>query len=227
MNILLCFPSLKEQQLFGDFSLKNSKFYWEGDKLNHPDFTIDTLLSGIGKTETTYKIQDYLSKNPIDLVFLVGVAGGSSELNLGDAFVVPLEEEMDQGVWVDGMFQTVFDLGLASADSFPYADGKLATEMPEVYWKKLPQQNGITVSGLLDDPEWSEARMDLATAKIESMEGSAFYYATKMLCVPSLEIRGISNHVGIRDKSLWKIEDAMNTASKLLYELLDKINHEI
>ncbi len=227
MNILLCFPSAGEEELFRSQELGEGDFYWEDAELRHSRFQLSIVRSGIGKTETSYHLTHQLMQQSVDLVFLLGVAGGSPDLALGSAHVVPQQVEIDLGAWEDGLFRSVFDLGLESADHFPYSAGVLQTEMPQQYWGSQSQHKGVTVSSIVDDPEWSAARLDLAQAQIESMEGSAFYYTSKMLCIPSLEIRGISNHLGIRDKAEWKIPEAMQAASRMLFQILKNIHDDL
>ena len=51
-------------------------------------------------------------------------------------------------------------------------------------------------------------------ADIESMEGAAFHYVCLQQKINFLQIRGVSNVVGERNKANWKIKTAIKNMSK-------------
>ncbi len=61
---------------------------------------------------------------------------------------------------------------------------------------------------------------DIYKADIETMEGSAFHYVCLMRNIPFVQIRGISNVVGERDKSNWKIKEAIESIFPSLQNLI-------
>jgi len=61
---------------------------------------------------------------------------------------------------------------------------------------------------------------DVYKADIETMEGSAFHYVCLMRNIPFVQIRGISNMVGERDKSKWKIKEAIDSIFPPLNKLI-------
>ena len=48
------------------------------------------------------------------------------------------------------------------------------------------------------------------------MEGAAFFYACRMAEVDALQLRGISNYVGVRDRSTWKMGEAITAVNETL-----------
>jgi nucleoside phosphorylase len=48
------------------------------------------------------------------------------------------------------------------------------------------------------------------------MEGAAIAHVGALAGVPVGEIRGISNHVGNRDKSVWRVKEAAEAAQLAL-----------
>jgi futalosine hydrolase len=60
-------------------------------------------------------------------------------------------------------------------------------------------------------------------ADIESMEGAALHYVCAMQQIPFIQIRGISNMVGERDKTKWKIPESMLAATNACINLINKI----
>ncbi len=223
MKILLCVPSSAEHQILQCYWQEHNDTKIKQDTWHHLDHDIKPIITGVGLMRTSYTTLKALQNNaPIDMALMLGVAGSSSQNDLGSAYAINSEEIID-GVWEEGMLLTDFDLGLEDPGAHPYIQGKLKPELPEAYWKNLPQARSATTSTLMDDVAWCEERLKISQASLETMEGAAFYYVTNRECIPSLQIRGISNHVGVRDKSKWKIEEAMKSAHDLLLQVLQNI----
>ena len=55
----------------------------------------------------------------------------------------------------------------------------------------------------------------------ETMEGAALHYVCLQQNLPFLQIRSISNEVGERDKSKWKIKEAVEDLNSELIKLLN------
>jgi futalosine hydrolase len=51
---------------------------------------------------------------------------------------------------------------------------------------------------------------------VESMEGAAIVQVARRFGVPVGELRGISNHVGNRDRASWRLADASHGAQEAL-----------
>jgi futalosine hydrolase len=75
-----------------------------------------------------------------------------------------------------------------------------------------------SVNMLTDDTQLIKAIYDAFQPAVESMEGAAFHYVCLMKGLPFLQIRGISNLVGVRDKSKWKTKEALSAATELLIQ---------
>ena len=58
---------------------------------------------------------------------------------------------------------------------------------------------------------------------VESMEGAAFHYCCLMANVPFLQIRGISNYIGERNKKKWKIKDSVHNLNLVLVKLFENL----
>jgi futalosine hydrolase len=59
--------------------------------------------------------------------------------------------------------------------------------------------------------------------ELESMEGAAFHYCCLMKEIPFVQIRGVSNYIGERDKKNWKIETALHRVCSSVQQLIDNI----
>ncbi|NBO57344.1 MAG: hypothetical protein EBU73_00185 [Chitinophagia bacterium] len=58
---------------------------------------------------------------------------------------------------------------------------------------------------------------------LESMEGAAFHYCCIMKNIPFIQIRGVSNYVGERNKSKWQIEASLEAVAKSTQEFISNI----
>jgi futalosine hydrolase len=55
------------------------------------------------------------------------------------------------------------------------------------------------------------------------MEGAALHYVCLQLAVPFAQVRSISNYVTPRDKSLWKMKDAIINLNNWLIGFVEKL----
>jgi futalosine hydrolase len=60
-------------------------------------------------------------------------------------------------------------------------------------------------------------------ADVESMEGAALHYVCIQKNIPFLQIRGISNQVGERDKSKWQFKEAIQSSNQLLNDIYSSL----
>lgn len=58
---------------------------------------------------------------------------------------------------------------------------------------------------------------------IESMEGAALHYVCREFNIPFIQLRAISNYVGERDKSNWKIQEAIENLNQTILRFIDKL----
>jgi futalosine hydrolase len=84
----------------------------------------------------------------------------------------------------------------------------------------LPAVTALTVNEITTRKERIAQLINLYNPTIESMEGAALHYVCNDLNIPYLQIRGLSNYIGERDKSKWKIKEAVENANKILVEIV-------
>ena len=60
-------------------------------------------------------------------------------------------------------------------------------------------------------------------ADIETMEGAALHYVCLQENISFLQIRSVSNHVGERDKTKWKMKQAIEDLNKHLAKLINRL----
>jgi futalosine hydrolase len=82
---------------------------------------------------------------------------------------------------------------------------------------------GITVSRVTASDE-TAARLARLGAQIESMEGFAVLRAAERAGVPAIEVRGISNRVGSRDRSGWDFDAGLAGLARVMHALFVSID---
>lgn len=80
----------------------------------------------------------------------------------------------------------------------------------------------LTVCAASASPEQAAFRREKFNAQAEDMEGFAVALACALAGVPLAIVRGISNAAGERDKSQWRLQEAMAAARHLALSTLEK-----
>jgi futalosine hydrolase len=181
---------------------------------NNKMLQMEYCVTGIGAISTTFHLQKTIISAKPDLVIQVGLAGAFSELlPIGKAFAVKKEIVAEMGVFENEEYKDIFNLGLEKRDAMPYSDGTLINENESILeCSKLEIANAITVNEISTSIEKIDLFKNHYHAAIESMEGAALHYVCIMNQIPFIQIRGISNMVGVRDKRHWEIKKAMQAA---------------
>jgi len=183
----------------------------------------DVLVSGIGLVAAAYAITRQLQLRKYDLVLQAGIAGCfDRQLPLGSVVSISRDTLADQGVMEDGTLKTVFDMKLAPENRFPYTKGWLVN--PHKEWLKKTGRKAVKAISV-NEISTGRKRIALLAEKYgavaESMEGAAFHYACLMEGVPFVQLRGLSNYVGERNKAKWKMKDAIVSLNEAMEEWMD------
>ncbi|MBX2904968.1 MAG: futalosine hydrolase [Taibaiella sp.] len=170
----------------------------------------DLLITGVGMTATTYALTKHLQTHKYDLVLQAGVGGSfDTSVPLGSLVVITAERYGDLGAEDHHEYIDIFDMGLISGDSHPHAGRILANPFSDIHEDiDLPRATGLTVNTVSGN-ENTIARRRQYGCTVESMEGAAFHYVCLMEGVTFAQVRSISNYVTPRDKSQWKMKDAI------------------
>jgi futalosine hydrolase len=121
-------------------------------------------------------------------------------------------------------WRDVFSMGFADPSAPPYRDGWLVNPHDSLLdICGLPHATGVTVNRVSSDPAWIGALATRLHPDLESMEGAALHFVCLSESVPFLQIRGVSNVVGVRDKSAWRIREALEGTRLALEKLFASI----
>jgi futalosine hydrolase len=185
---------------------------------------IDILITGVGTPATIYNLQKRLQQEEYDIVIQAGIAGAfSNELELGETVLVKQDTFGDLGAEENQQFSSFIGSNLISAKEFPYANGWLINASGIPKSSTLKSVKGVTVNKVSDSILQKQQLINVFDPQIESMEGAALHYVCLQEEISFLQIRTISNYVGIRDKKQWKIRTAFENLNEELIKLIDQL----
>lgn len=172
---------------------------------------VDVMEVGVGAVTAAIRTAIALMQKPYGLVISAGIGGGFGDraevgaLAIADAVVAA-------------------DLGAESPDGFLPLDqlgwGKtrytvtmeLVDTLATRCRAKLPVSIGsiLTLSTVTGTEETAQELLKReSNAVAEAMEGFGVAQAAMMQGVPMMEMRAISNRIGLRDRNAWKIHEAL------------------
>ncbi len=187
-------------------------------------FTVTPLITGVGSLATTWSLMRQIDSHRPDLVLQAGIAGCFTGRKAGDVVVVREEILADLGVWEDQRFKTLFDLKLADSEAAPFSNGKLVNPYQQLLsLTALDPVTAITVNEITTDPSRITWYQQNTIAVVESMEGGGLHYVCLRENMPFVQLRAVSNDIGVRDKAKWDILTAIFNLNEQLVSLLDKL----
>lgn len=190
------------------------------------DSRFEVIIGGVGPIAAAASTARCLAKQQYDLVVCAGICGGFPGVAEVGSLVVASESICaDLGAETAEGFCSLDELGFGSARVA--LDQKLVGRVTEGMLRAgLPVTQGAvltlsTVTGSAATAGELLARVPGAAA--EAMEGYGVAYAAHEQGLPVLEIRTVSNLIGPRDKSAWRIKEALQmlkAASSVLREVI-------
>ena len=184
----------------------------------------DVLITGVGIPATVFHLTKQLAQKEYDLVIQAGIAGAfNNTLVAGSVAMIETDTFGDIGIDEKGNFKTLFETGLAHENDFPFSNGWLLNEHEYFTHPSLPVAKGITVNKIIDDEIQIKRIQEKFGADIESMEGAAFHYVCLQQKIKFLQLRSISNIAGERDKTKWKMKEAIINLNIELKKLVKNI----
>lgn len=192
----------------------------------HSDTRFDVLVAGVGSVVAAVNTARALATAEYSLVISAGIGGGfPGRAEVGSLVVANKIVVADLGAETLEGFRSVEELGFGFTQI--QIDASLVDRVTgALLVAKLPVNTGpvltvSTVTGTAARGVELAARIPGATA--EAMEGFGVGCAALDRGLPVLEIRAISNMVGPRERSTWRIKEALDVleaASAVLTEVL-------
>lgn len=203
------------------------------------DKSVAYIVSGIGKTNasrgTALLIEQF---SPRVIVHLgVGGAYSSSHLRIGDIAVAEKEIYGDEGVFLRDGFHSAETIGIPflvkgrkkyfNEFMLDRKLSKMANRIARTTFlaSRITVKSGpfLTLSTCTGTLKRAKELERAFHAICENMEGAAVAHVCVSCGIPMVEIRGISNMVGQRNKKKWDIHLAAENCQKVVTELLKEI----
>ncbi len=187
---------------------------------------VDTLITGVGVPAAIYHLQKRIHQIDYDFIIQAGIAGSfSNEIELGRVVLVKQDCFADLGMEEKGNYTPIFNTAFTDKNEFPFTDGWLMNTDENLKYIDLPKAKAITLNKVSDSELQKQQFVQSFNADIETMEGAALHYVCLQEHIPFLQIRSISNHVGERDKTKWKIKEAIENLNKELQILINDLTN--
>ena len=184
--------------------------------------TTDVLITGVGAPACMYALTKRLQQKKYDLIIQAGIAGTfKNSFATGETFLVQKDTFADLGIYERDAFFTLFEKGFVQLNEVPYKNGWLENIVEQSF--QLTPVNAITVNTVTDKFEQTDLFIKKFDPDIETMEGAAFHYVCLLEEVPFIQLRSISNFVGERIKTNWKMKEAVQSLNQNLARIVTEI----
>lgn len=177
----------------------------------------DVLVAGVGSAIAAANTAKALASARYDLVVSAGIGGGFlDKAEVGSLVVANEIVAADLGAETAEGFSSLDKLGFGS--TCVKVDADLVSKVSEALLAANlavnigPILTVSTVTGTTASAEELAVRVPGAAA--EAMEGYGAAVAAHAFGVPVIEIRAISNLVGPRDRTAWRINEALQVLEK-------------
>lgn len=184
------------------------------ERLSERRDTIALVRTGVGVVNAAHALTMLLARDRANTIVVCGVGGAypGSGLEVGDVVCAETECYGDLGATSPEGFLDMEALG------FPVIDGEipLYNVLPMQAFPAPRRARFVTQSSCTGTDDHARALEARTGGAVENMEGAAIAHVAHLHGVPVGELRGISNMVGKRDKSTWRLRDAATAAQEAL-----------
>lgn len=176
------------------------------------------VATGVGKVNAAALTALAVTALKPRALLLVGIGGAYSGagLALGEAVLAESETHVDTGVGHGATWLGLKSIGFPLLPAVGSRSAALYNQLPLAPGTTaLAAQLGVkavpfgTSEAVTADAATASLLRSLHGVAVESMEGAAVAQVAAALQVPLYQVRGVSNLVGDRDKTNWRINDAV------------------
>jgi futalosine hydrolase len=185
---------------------------------------VDIFITSVGMVATAAWTSRLLTQTPYSLALNFGLCGTfDRSLALGSVVHVAGDRFAELGAEDDDRFISIQQMYLLGLDEFPFTGGQLVNAEPPANpaLRSLRSVSGITVNTVHGNTESIAAVVERFAPQVESMEGAAFMYACLIHRVPFAQVRAVSNIVEKRNRSAWRLDEAIAALGAAAVEILD------
>lgn len=185
-----------------------------GEAARLVDLPARVVVSGVGPVAAALATARALEQADFDLAVSAGIGGAypGSGLGPGDLAVSGRIVQADLGAQDGGQWLGLETLGLSILPDAPHAASFAVWEGAADLAGRVGAAYGPLLT--LSTVTGTAARAQALTARFpgaltEGMEGAGVAHAALLAGVPALEVRGVSNPVGPRDRASWHLPEAL------------------
>ncbi len=224
MRILLVTATwLEAKPLIADFHFLR-KYTGNNYSFRFGEHRVDVLVTGMGMVATAFGIGKALQNTQYNLAINAGICGSfRQELKPGTVLNIHEEFFPEFGMNDDAGFKYIQDLGFDT--SLPPPCKNTILENPHhnqvIGFKGLTTARGATVNLVDLSGKRTLSYFSDTEADIETQEGGAFFFSCLSSEVPFIEIRAVSNYVGLRENDAWDIESAIQNLTASIHAALN------
>jgi futalosine hydrolase len=181
---------------------------------------VPVITTGVGAVNAAYALTRFLERSQVKSIVVCGIGGAYPGSGIPVGSVVCAESEC------------YGDLGANSPEGFldMQALGFPVVSSPVQLYNVLPMQiypaprraRFVTINTCTGNDADAHAIEARTGGGVESMEGAAIAHVAALAGIPVGEIRGISNLVGNRDRTAWRVKEAAIAAQEALLEWLKR-----
>ena len=195
---------------------------------------LDVLLinTGIGKVNASHSGTVVIENYPVDKVINIGVGGAysGSGVVVGDVAIASKEIFGDDGVITSKGWKDMKEINIPVLqkgrrkyfNEFPLSTPSQAFFKDQGSTAKRIRSGPFVTVGSATGTQKRARELEKKFGGIcENMEGAAIAQVCAIYGIPLIEVRGISNMVGTRDKKKWKLKEASDNCQKVVLNLLE------
>jgi futalosine hydrolase len=177
---------------------------------------VPVLVTGVGAVNAAFALTRFLANEEVRGVVVCGIGGAypGSGLAIGDVACAESECYGDLGADSPDGFLDMQALG------FPLfsGDAPIYNSLPVQIFPATRRVPFVTLNTCTGTNDAARAIEKRTGGGIENMEGAAIAHVAALSGIQMGEIRGVSNMVGDRDKSAWRVKDAAEAAQLALLD---------
>ena len=186
--------------------------------------TVRIGITGVGVASASMALGAFCAIHAPETAIMVGSAGmfPGFGLSVGDLVVSQTEILSELGVLSKPGIGDGALLKISGVEQEIPLDAELCAQVTEAALEvgKVVCGRSLTVTGVSAKSEHALLRVKHFGTLAENMEGYALALAGQRFKIPTVEIRGISNAAGDRNRSNWDFETAMALPQKAILEFL-------
>jgi futalosine hydrolase len=179
---------------------------------------VEIAESGVGPVEAAIRTAALLATGSYRSVVNAGIGGAfRGRASIGEGVIVAEERLADFGL--EGGGRLTLPDGARLVDRAFAADELLAAV------EKLPYRtvSGLSVVSVTTTDETAQRLSAAYDTDVESMEGFAVLRACERAGIPGIEVRGISNYVGARERAEWDFGTGASACRETLEAVLQAL----